>query len=61
MSSFKKYYAGSRAEDIQVGTACANVAKYCKVRVFCKGVGQTLQENFIFFILENAICVTMKQ
>ena len=39
LSSFEKYYAGSRAEDIQVGTESANVAKCCTVRVFCRGLG----------------------
>ena len=34
LSSFKKYYAGSRAEDIQVGTKCANVTKCQRCEFF---------------------------
>ena len=32
--SKKTYYAGSRAEDIQVGTECANVAKWQRRKFF---------------------------
>ena len=61
LSSFEKYYAGSRAEDIQVGTESANVAKCCTVRVFCRGLGGggKLRKKIIsFYIFKNAISGT---
>ena len=54
LSSFEKYYAGSRAEDIQVGTESANVAKCCTVRVFCRGLGGgKLRKKIIYFYLQK--------
>ena len=61
LSSFEIYHAGSRAEGIQVGTECANAAK-CQRCEFFAGVWEPASHrNFIFSILENAICGTMKQ
>ena len=65
LSSFEKFYEESRAEDIQVGTECANVAKCQRCRFFVGVKGQAPPENFIFFMLKKKLYLqhseTMKQ
>ena len=61
LSSFEKYYAVSSAEYTQVGTGCANVAKCQRCEFFCRGLRASFPKKFYIFILENAICGTMKQ
>ena len=64
LSSFEGYYVGSWADDIQVGTKCANVAKCCKVQVFCRGLGASCSRKFYIFYVGKCYLrhsETMKQ
>ena len=50
LSSFEKYYAGSRAEDIQVGQRMRKCGQVPKVRVFCRGVEASFPKEILYFL-----------